>query len=246
MTELLKQIVVLSDYVIPILVAPNDNDVVAYHMNTNDLFCELGELDSLTYMLFKNPQGDDYTEVNAEIIDALKVVCGMKFSSDTSNATIDDSDLRNIISTPGRLIATSCTAGDIDTLKRDITRKVLSSKYQPGWKPEDVSSTYHISGFGLESRFAEQDHSDVFNDIRKSLPNSFDEYKFIKNTSDNNTNGTATVIVAGLPNNVMKSVDDVEFNEASKISDGLKKSTRPSFNKRKQKIVESHGFEIHK
>ncbi len=230
--------------VIPVIIAPNKKDPAAFHLNTNDLYIELGEIGIETYTIFENRRGDaDYRPVNQEVVNLVEVIFGKKYEN-TNLDSIDDSDLDVILNTPGRIIAVQAEASTIPALQKEITRKVFSG-FQPVWKPEEVGANTLMTAFSLKSMFADEDFGSVFAGIRERIdpPNSkddnstvYDEYRNIVK-DDNNGMASATLIIAGLPRSEIKKIDTV-YKEASSLGEGVTRSTRPSFmNKKKASIV---------
>lgn len=222
--------------VIPFIICPNKDDPTAYHLNTNDLFIELAEAGIASYDVFENRKGDaDYTVVNNDVIDAIKIILGKKYHP-TDLDSIDDSDLDVILGTPGRFIAVSAEASDVDTLKKTITRKVLSG-FQPAWNSSDIKDNTLMTAYSLSSPFADTDFRTVFSDINTRIPvdSVFDQYRNISK-DDNDGVMEATIIVAGLPRNRVKEID-TEYNEASRMDNNLKKSIRPKFINKKRAVV---------
>lgn len=212
--------------VIPVIIFPNDADPIAYHLNANDLLIELGDIGITTYSIFVNPANTaDYTKINAKIVDLISIVFGKKFPS-TDKDSIDDSDLKAILETPGRFLALSVQQPDIDHLKKELTREVFAG-YQPAWSDNDAKEHTFMKAFGLTSMFARTDHSEVFKELNARIPNAFDEYKNICDI-ENDGSAEAVVIIAGLPRHEVKEIN-TEFNEVKGISEGMKKSSRPSF-----------------
>jgi hypothetical protein len=238
---LCKSLIEKDIQVIPIIVCPNKKDPAAFHLNTSDLFIELGELGVETYAVFENRRGDaDYTPVNQEIVNLIEVIFGKKYDS-TDLDSIDDSDLDVILNTPGRLIVVQAEAGSIPALQKEITRKVFSG-FQPVWKPEDVGANTLMTAFALKSMFADEDFRTVFDGIRERIdPSSsedstvYDEYRNIVK-DDNNGMATASLIIAGLPRSEIKEIES-NYKEASGLGEGIKRSTRPSFMNRKKASV---------
>ena len=197
--------------VIPFIICPNKDDPTAYHLNTNDLFIELAEAGIASYDVFENRKGDaDYTVVNNDVIDAIKIILGKKY-----HPTELDS---------------------IDTLKKTITRKVLSG-FQPAWNSSDIKDNTLMTAYSLSSPFADTDFRTVFSDINTRIPvdSVFDQYRNISK-DDNDGVMEATIIVAGLPRNKVKEID-TEYNEASRMDNNLKKSIRPKFINKKRAVV---------
>jgi hypothetical protein len=220
--------------IIPVIVFPNQNDPIAYHLNANDLLIELGEVGIVTYSIFVNPANTaDYTDINNEVVNLVEIVFGKKYHATTKDS-IDDSDLKHILETPGRFIALSVKAPDTSRLKKEITRKVFSG-YQPAWTDIQAKECTFMKAFGLTSMFAADDHTEVFSELNARIPNSYDEYKNVAE-EDNDGVAEATVIIAGLPRHEVKEIN-TEFNEVKGISDGMTRSTRPKFMKRKKATI---------
>lgn len=222
--------------VIPIIICPNKNDPAAFHLNTNDLLIELGDLGIETYAIFENRRGDaDYTPVNQEVVNLIEVILGKKYDN-TDRDSIDDSDLDVILNTPGRIIAVQAEASSIPALQKELTRKVFSG-FQPVWKPEDVKANTLITAFALKSMFAEEDFGTAFSGIRERLDpdNVFDEYRNIVK-DDNDGMASASLIIAGLPRSEIKEIDG-DYKEATGLGEGMKRSHRPSFMNRKKASV---------
>lgn len=238
---LCKALMGLDVQVIPIIICPNKKDPAAFHLNTSDLFIELGELGIETYAVFENRRGDaDYTPVNQEIVNLIEVIFGKKYDN-TNLDSIDDSDLDVILNTPGRLIVVQAEASSIPALQKEITRKVFSG-FQPVWKPEDVGANTLMTAFALKSMFADEDFGSVFAGIRERIdPSSedestvYDEYRNIVK-DDNNGMATASLIIAGLPRSEIKEIDNT-YKEASGLGEGIKKANRPNFMNRKKASV---------
>lgn len=225
--------------VIPIIVTPNKNDPISYQLNTEDLLLELDEIGITTYSVFENMKNDaDYTVINNDIVEQIEIFLGKKYKTTTYDS-IDDSDLDVVLSTPGRLMTISAKAGDIPSLKKELTRKMMTG-FQPAFTPEEAEKCTFVTAFSLESTFAQQDFKEVFEDINSRIKNVYDEYRNIVVT---NTSGDsiATVIIAGLPTVKTKNIN-TEFLEANTIGAGKKKNQRPSFiSKRKATITQGKG-----
>lgn len=225
--------------VIPILVAPNDEDPYALQMNSEDCFLELDEVGVTTYSVFKNMRNDaDYTVVNNDIVEQIEIILGKRYKNSPLD-TIDPSDLNVVLSAPGRLMTISAKAPDIPSLKKELTRKMMTG-FQPAFTPEEAEKCTFVTAFSLESTFAQQDFKEVFEDINSRIKNVYDEYRNIVVT---NTAGDsyATAIIAGLPTVKTKNVS-ADFLEANTIGAGKKKNSRPSFiSKRKATITQSKG-----
>jgi hypothetical protein len=220
--------------VIPFIICPNKDDPAAYHLNTNDLMLELQDAGIETYSIFENRRGDaDYTVVNNEVVSAIEIILGKKYKP-TDLDSIDDSDLDVILGTPGRFVAVAATGNDVDVLKKNITRKVLSG-FQPAWKQEDITGNTIMTAYSLSSPFADTDFRTVFEDINKRITNAYDEYRNIA-IDDNGGEMEATIIVAGLPRNNIKEFDN-DYNQATGIANNLKKSIRPKFINKKKAVV---------
>jgi len=217
--------------VIPIIICPNKNDPTAFHLNTNDLLMELGELGIKTYSMFENRRGDaDYGPVNQEVVNLIEIIFGKKYGK-TDLDSIDESDLDVILNTPGRFLAVSAEANSIPALRKEITRKVFSG-FQPAWTPDEAKQGTILTGYSLTSMFANTDFGNVFEEINNRLDNVYDEYRNIVN-DDNDGVSVASIIVAGLPRPQIKEIDN-EYKEASGLGDGMKKSTRPNFMRKKK------------
>ena len=220
--------------VIPIIVCPNMADPDAYHLNTNDLMMELGDVGIETYSIFRNSRGDaDYSHVNNEVIELIEIIFGKKYNKTTLDS-IDDSDLDVILNTPGRFVAVSVSAPDIKTLKKELTRKVFSG-FQPAWTEDESNNNTFMTAYSLTSMFAKQDFKEVFEEVNMRIKNVYDEYRNIAD-SDNGGVAQATLIVAGLPRAEVKMID-TEFKEANGISAGMNRSKRPNFMGRKKASV---------
>lgn len=228
---------------IPIIITPNYEDPDAYHLNTNDLFSELGEIIKVvdgmaqpgvpSYSIFQNPKNTaNYDNINKDVVNLVEIVLGKRYKS-TDADSIDESDLLTVLRTPGRFIATSAKATNIDILRKEITKKVFSG-YQPAWSNEDASKYTLMTAYALSSMFAGDEFDTVFEDIRKRIPHWFDEYR---NIAPLDTDGVseAIVVISGLPRTEVKDID-TEYNLVDGLGEGIKKSVRPSFIK-KRKIV---------
>lgn len=220
--------------VIPIIICPNMADPDAYHLNTSDLMIELGDVGVETYSTFRNTKGDaDYTPINTDVVTLIEIIFGKKYDK-TVRDSIDDSDMDVILNTPGRFIAISVTAPDVNSLKKELTRKVFSS-YQPAWSEDESNNNTFMTAYSLKSMFADQDFSNVFEEINNRIVHVFDEYRNIVN-DDNNGNAEATVVIAGLPRAEVKIIDN-EYKVDNGISAGMNRSKRPSFMNRKKATV---------
>ena len=221
--------------VIPIIICPNKKDPMAFHLNTNDLLMELGELDIKTYAIFENfRSGADYAITNGEIIEFIEIILGKRYNK-TSLDSIDDSDLNNIVSWPGRLMAFTVEGVSVDDTSREVIRKAYNGS-QPSWGDKINDSTI-VTAFSLKSMFADKDHDAVFKELRERFDPSkvFDEYKNIV-VDNNGGKMTATVIIAGLPSPETKEID-TEFVETAGLGNGRKKSRRPSFISGKKAVI---------
>ena len=224
---LCKALIDRNVQVIPIIICPNKNDPMAFHLNTNDLLIELGELDIKTYSVFENYKpGADYAATNKEIITFIEIILGRRYTK-TSLDSIDDSDLNNIIKWPGRIMAFVAEGTSVEATSREIIRKAYSSS-QPGWG-DNINNSTIMTAFSLKSMFADTDHDAVFSELRSRFNKNsvFDEYRNIV-VDDNDGKLTATVIIAGLPSPAVKDIN-TEFKQANGLGDGRKKSHRPSF-----------------
>lgn len=224
-------------HVIPIIVCPNKKDPDAFHLNTNDLFIELGEVGVETYMIFENSRnGTDYTVINKEIVDSIEIILGKKYHGPTSNDSIDEADLDAVLSKSGRILAVSVKTKDIDKLKLEITRKAFAG-YQPTWTEEDSRKYTLMTAYSLTSMFANIEYMDVFSEINRRLPHVYGEYRHIVQ-SDNDGYCEASIIIAGLPNITVRDIS-AEYEEAAIIGSGMKATKRPSFANRKSAHIES-------
>lgn len=220
--------------VIPIIICPNMADPDAYHLNTNDLMIDLDEIGIQTYCTFRNSRGDaDYTPINNEVVQLIEIIFGKRYDA-TDLDSIDDSDLDVVLNTPGRFIAVSATAQDVQTLKKELTRKVLSG-YQPGWSKEDSDNCTFMTAYSLTAMFAKQDFKTVFEDVNNRIVHVYDEYRNICE-KDNNGQMTATLIVAGLPRTEVKNINS-EYKESNTIASGMNRAKRPAFLNRKKASV---------
>lgn len=219
-------------HVIPVIVCPNEKDPDAYHMNASDLLLELDSVGVSTYATFINPDNSNYTSVNKEVVEAIKVMLG-KYYGNTNKDSIDDSDLETVLNWPGRLLAVAVNDGNNESVGKNLLRKVFWG-HQRGWDPNDKNLGTLITAASLKSVYADLDYDDVFGPIYDKIPRVYDRYKHI----DNSTGHEATIIVAGLPRPNIKKIDG-DFNEASSIGSGIQKSTRPAFMKKKQSKFEA-------
>lgn len=225
---------------IPIIVIPSLQDPNAYHMNTNDLFAELGEISDkleadLTYATFRNIKNSaDYTNINNDIVTFIEILFG-KYYGETSLDSIDDSDLDNILNMPGRLLAAHAIAPDANRLAKAISTKVFSG-FQPAWSAEEAESLTMMKAYSLKSMFADSDFEIVFKNINDRIDDYIDEFRNLE-VDDNDGKAEATAIIAGLPRPEIKDVT-FKYNGAKNVSEGINKSARPSFmNRKKAHIV---------
>ena len=222
----------LDKHVIPIIVIPSKDDPVAYHLNTSDLLLELDNAGVETYGMFRNVSGErNYDPINEEIVDFIEIILGKRYHATTSDS-IDESDIDQLLKTPGRVMAVSAKANEINTLIRKLTKNMFAG-FQPAWTDEEADNITFMSAYSLRSMFAKTDFKRVFDDVRHRVKSVFDEYSHIEE-DDNDGNLEATAIIAGLPR---PSINDVntEFNQAESIASGMKKAVRPSFMSRKSK-----------
>lgn len=232
---LCKALIERDIQVIPIIVCPNKDDPAAFHLNTNDLFIELGEVGVETYATFENRKNDaNYGPINQEIVNLIEIIFGKKYDK-TDLDSIDDSDLDVILSTPGRFMAISAEANSIQALQKEITRKVFSG-FQPAWSQEDSKQNTIMTAYSLTSMFANTDFKTVFEEINGRLTNVYDEYRNIVN-KDNDGISSASIIVAGLSRPTIKEING-EYKEANGIGTEIKKSVRPGFIHKKKASVD--------
>lgn len=223
--------------VIPIIVTPHYDDPDAYHLNSTDLMIELDEVavkheEALTYSIFRNEKSSNYAKVNKDVVDFIEVITGGKYGDTNSEKdTIDPSDLETILSTPGRIIATYNRAENMETLKRDMMRNLLSGS-QPTWDENSVSSVTLMIAVSLKSMYADVDISDLIDETCGRFPHTYDIYRHVDKV-DNGGMLDASIIICGLPRTDIKEID-VDFNESSTIGSNMKRSNRPSFLKKKK------------
>ena len=221
--------------VIPIIVAPNKKDPDAFHLNTKDLFVELGNIEVATYAVFENRKGDaNYDPINREVVDMIEIIFGKKYDP-TDRDSIDDSDLDVVLNVPGRFVAVSATAATIPELARELTRKIFSG-FQPAWTREEAEKCTMVTACSLKSMFADKDFKDVFADINDRIEHSYDEYRHVV-VDDNDGICTASVIVTGLPRSSIVNIDN-DYSSATNIGEGITKSRRPSFLNNKKASVQ--------
>lgn len=213
--------------VIPIIICPNDEDPDAYHLNTKDLMVELNEANVGPYSIFCNPNSSDYEKINNEIVESILVMLGTKYEH-TDNDSIDASDLKNVLSTKGRIVALSVTGDTVDEVRKKLTKSIVSS-FQPTWDPTKLD--YSMAAFSMKSINAGEDSKIVENDIMPKLERCYDIYKNIV-IDDNNGKVDVTLMVAGLPAIDLKEIE-LNYNEAGGIGDNLQKTERPTFMKRR-------------
>ena len=244
--------------VIPFIIEPAMEDPDSYHLNTSDLLIELSKLVDVdgeqgihSYCVFRNPSNSDYTSINKAIVRAIEVVLGYHYD-ETDADSIDESDLEQLHKTDGRFIAVYEEANDIPTLKKNITRSVMSG-YQPAWSAEDAKNISFKVGYSLTSTFAGVDIDEVFSDITEHLGELREKFKNIKN-STNSDKCYATAIIAGLPTVKVKEVAG-NYVTAGGIADGIKQSKRsqdneaaakapkPVSKKKKKSILSDYGLD---
>ena len=225
---LCSSLISMGIQVIPLIICPNQNDPDAFHLNTNDLFIELGEVGVKTYATFENRRGDaDYEPVNREVVTMIEIIFGKKYDK-TDKDSIDDSDLDVVLQTPGRFIATAATGASAGILQREITRKVFSG-FQQVWDNNEAKDCTILTAYSLKSLFADTEFKQVFSEINKKLStmHQYDEYRNIVNDSNDGVS-EATIIIAGLPRPAAKDVYN-EYQDVSGISAGITRSKRPGF-----------------
>lgn len=244
-TPLCEALLLREVQVIPIIINPNKNDPAAFHLNANDLLIELDEVGITTYSIFENRRNDaDYRPINQEVVNLIEIMFGKKYdvpvhdnsNGDITHDTIDDSDLDNILSWPGRIIGITAEASSIPALQKEITRKLFVG-FQPMWKPDDVKENTLMKGYSLTSMFADEDFKHVFSEIDNRLSSDviYDEYRNIAKL-DNDGMATASLIITGLPRPEVKQID-TEYKSAGSIGDGIKRSGRPSFMTHKKATI---------
>lgn len=213
--------------IVPIIVFPAKSDAAAYHLNTNDLLCELNEVGVSTYMAFENEdRSSDYDDINKAIGDAISVLVGTYYKP-TTDDTIDDRDRSQLLGNEGRLMVFTAKARDIDGLKCSLN-SALHHCHQPMWGEMNNTSLV-MFGCSLEGMMAGKFASEVFSTITDMFENYFDIYKHIMPVESGDY--TCTCIISGLKNNDTKEIMN-EYAEIDRIGTGLKKSTRPSFKKK--------------
>ena len=235
MVPLCKTLTDMGVKVIPIIVIPALEDPIAYHMNTTDLFIELGEaVEGLTYATFRNVKNSaDYTAINKEIVTFMEIIFG-KYYGDTEKDSIDDSDLDQLLNMPGRLLAIYAVANNVINLQKAVTAKVFSG-YQPAWTELQAAELTLMKGYSMKSMFAATDYETVFENVNARIKSSIDEYRNLE-VKDNNGLHEATVIIAGLQRPELKEVD-FKYTGASSINTGINKPSRPSFMSKKKGTV---------
>lgn len=224
--------------VIPIIICPNKKDPAAFHLNTSDLFIELDEIGITTYAVFENKKGDaNYGPINQEVVTMIELLFGKKFDK-TELDSIDDSDLDKLIEMPGRIMAVEAEGATVDSLRKEITRKLFVGS-QPMWKSEEVGEATLMTAFSLKSMFADVDFKSVFSEIdaRIDPDQVFDNYRnIVKN--DNDGILTASVIITGLPRSEIKEILN-DYQGTKGIGDGVKRAKRPSFMSHKKATIET-------
>lgn len=224
-------------HVIPILICPNKKDPAAFHLNTSDLFLDLAEVGITTYAIFENRKGDaDYTPINSEVVEMLELIFGKRYDK-TKLDSIDDSDLKKLLEMPGRIMAVQAETASLQTLQKEITRKLFVGS-QPMWKPEEVNNNTLITAFALKSMFADVDFKNVFGEIDRRIDPEkvFDNYRNIVK-DDNDGLLSASVIIAGLPRSEIKEIND-NYKETAGLGEGVKRGVRPSFLRQKTASVD--------
>lgn len=231
---LCKALQELEIQVIPIIICPSMDDPDAYHLNTNDLLIELDQVGITTYNVFRNRAGtSNYTPVNNEVADLVEIIFGKRYK-ETDLDSIDDQDLDTILNTPGRFVAITAKAPDIQKLTREITAKMFTG-HQPSWTDEEAKRFTFMTAFSLRSIFAADDFESVFTEVRARIHNVFDEYRHIEQV-DNSGVCEATVIIAGLPRPEIKKIES-EYADVGGLAEGMNRSKRPSFMKKKKASV---------
>ena len=220
--------------VIPIIICPNKKDPAAFHLNTSDLFIELDEIGITTYAVFENKKGDaNYGPINQEVVTMIELLFGKKFDK-TELDSIDDSDLDKLIEMPGRIMAVEAEGATVDSLRKEITRKLFVGS-QPMWKSEEVGEATLMTAFSLKSMFADVDFKSVFSEI--DADQVFDNYRNIVK-DDNDGILTASVIITGLPRSEIKEILN-DYQGTKGIGDGVKRAKRPSFMSHKKATIET-------
>ena len=223
--------------VIPIIIIPADSDPTSYHMNTAELFFDLKSIEfNGSYCIFRNPSTSDYSAINKSIVKTIEVLLG-KYYNFTTSDSIDDSDLTTILSVPGRIVASVSEGTDIHTVKKELTRAVLSG-YQPAWSTDDAEHTTSYVAESLTSKFASKDFDEVFEDLNTSIGDTWERYKNISDIDESET-CIATIIIAGLPTVKAKNVTG-NFNSAGDIAEGMNLANvkKPAFMTRKKASVD--------
>lgn len=228
------------EQVIPIIICPNKLDPAAFHLNTTELFQELGKVGIATYAIFENKKGDaDYLPINTEVVEMIELIFGKRYDK-TNLDSIDDSDLDKLLEMPGRIIALTVSANSINNLQKEITRRLFVGS-QPMWNPDEVKKGTLMMAYSLKSMFADVDFKNVFNEIdaRIDPEQVFDQYRnIVKN--DNNGISEASIIITGLPRSEVKIISD-NYKEVDGIDAGLNEVKRPSFLNRKKPIRKFKG-----
>lgn len=239
--ELCATLVSKGIQVIPIIICPNEKDPDAFHLNTNDLFMELGAIKDKngdpgirSYTIFENTRGDaDYDPVNSSVVELIEIILGKRYDN-TDRDTIDDSDLDTILDTPGRFIAVSAKSNSAQGLKRELMRNVFSG-FQPAWTEDDSKERTIVVAYSLKSMFADKEYKEIFGEIVDRLDHVYDEYRNIKN-DDNGGLYEGSIIVTGLSRPNVKEIY-TEYQDVSSISSGITTSKRPGFMGRKKASV---------
>lgn len=223
--------------VVPFIVIPALEDPVAYHLNTSDMMIELQEAGIDTYAVFRNRYGTaDYSDINQEIVDACGVLFG-EFYDETTQDTIDDSDLMTIIANPGRMVIHKVETSQPSQLKRLITEKVVNSDTQPWTDPKDGQT---IGGFSITSTFATEDYEATFMDLTNRIKaTSYDIYKHVSNKK---TTPKAIAIVSGLAQVELRTIDIDEYHVVDGMASNVKKSKRPNFTKKRSSVNKDKLF----
>lgn len=231
--------------VLPIIVCPNPNDPAAMQLNTNDLFMDLGQIGIATYGIFTNRKGDaNYLPINTDVVNFIEIIFGKRYdvksNDDTSRDTIDDSDLDKILEVPGRIMAFTCSANNIQMLARKIAEKAFTGN-QPSWNKDSITQTTLVTGFALKSMFADTEFADAFAELNNRIDSKtvYDEYRHIIR-DDNQGNCDASVIIAGLPRYEVP-IFEANYSEVQGLGDGGKRATRPSFATRKKATIVPGG-----
>lgn len=209
--------------IIPVIVCPNEKNPDAYHFNANDLMYELNEVGITSYMVFVNPDNEDYSAINNEIVQAIDVILGNTYDT-TDKDSIDASDLKAILGMTGRINVYRASGSSVDDARKQINLQMVKS-YQESWDNDEVGSG--MIAYGIKSITADTAIGEVFADVNASLGTKFiDSYKNIVNDA-NDGRVDVSLIVAGLPPVKIKSID-TEYSETASIGANLQKSNRPA------------------